>query len=421
VAVISDFGAALAAMVALALASAFFSCSEAALFSLQTDDRRKLRSGDAAQRAAEDLLRRPERLLSAILFWNLLVNVAFFALASVIGIQLEREGRRAESATLAVVSLFSLIAVGEMLPKTLGVQLPRALAPLVSFPLAFAVRALDGLMPLLSAVNRLLQRLLAPSFRREHYLEIHDLERAISLSTADQQLAAMERSALHNIVLLSELTAEELMRPRTQYRSYRPPLSLQELTCEAVDGGYVLVAEEDSDEVAGAIPLGRMTALPRQHLEQFARPVACVPWCAAGSAVLEQLQQQQQEVAAVVNEMGETIGIITLEDMLGAIFDGDSSRSARALATASIRQLAADRWSVTGFTNLRRLSRHFSLPLAPSRSLTVRGVLQEILQRMPVAGDEVVWGGFRFRVLDADRQESIRVEVTLPIEGATSS
>lgn len=404
-------------MAVLGFASAFFSCSEAALFSLQADDRRRLREGDAAQRAAAELLQRPERLLTAILFWNLLVNITYFALASVIGLQLERAGRRAESATLALVALFALIACGEMLPKTIGVQQPRTFARLVGLPLAAAVRALDGVMPVLATVNLLLQRLLVPNFKREHYLEIHDLERAISLSTADQQLASRERSALHNIVLLSELTAEELMQPRNRYRSYRPPVALEQLDARASHSGYALVTEPDSDEAVSAIPLNRMTAIPRQHIEQFALPVIYVPWCATGSSVLEQLQRQQREVAAVINEMGETIGIITLEDLLAVIFEDGSTRSARTLATASIDCIAPDRWSVTGYTNLRRLCRHFAVPLPPSLSLTVGGVLQESLQRMPVAGDEVAWGDFCFRVVDAKEHEPLRIEVTLTLPG----
>ena len=81
-------------MAVLAAASAFFSCSEAALFSLQSDDRRVLKAGAAAQRIAVDLLSQPDRLLTAILFWNLIVNIAYCSLASVIGIELQREGRR---------------------------------------------------------------------------------------------------------------------------------------------------------------------------------------------------------------------------------------------------------------------------------------------------------------------------------------
>ena len=77
----------LPAMAVLILASAFFSGSEAAFFSLQTSDR----ADDSDRKrslAVGRLLQKPERLLSAILFWNLLINMAYFAVASIVGTQL---------------------------------------------------------------------------------------------------------------------------------------------------------------------------------------------------------------------------------------------------------------------------------------------------------------------------------------------
>src|SRR6185503_15350041 len=125
---------------------------------------------------------------------------------------------------MAVVTLLALIVCGEMVPKTIGVQFPRFLAGLVGLPVAFVARTLDPLMPFFTAANRLLGRIVAPNFVREPYLEISDLERAITLSTADAQLAARERLALQNIVLLSDLSAEELMRPRTNLVVFQPPV-----------------------------------------------------------------------------------------------------------------------------------------------------------------------------------------------------
>ena len=65
--------------------SAFFSASEAALFSLRAADRRLMSLGTRAERIAEGLLSNPERLLSAVLFWNLLVNILYFAIATMVG------------------------------------------------------------------------------------------------------------------------------------------------------------------------------------------------------------------------------------------------------------------------------------------------------------------------------------------------
>jgi putative hemolysin len=414
---IQEFGIYFVAMLVLIAASAFCSCSEAAMFSLQGDDRRALRKGNAAQRTAIELLNRPDRLLTAILFWNLVFNFGFFVVGSVVEYRLHAESRHAESAILMGASLLAMIVFGEMLPKTIGVQQPRLLSGVTALPIAAMVRVLDPVMPMFATTNNLLQRVLLPKFEREPYLEISDLERAIELSTDDAKLAALEQSALRNIVLLSELPAEELMRPRNQYVAHPAPLHLEHLEGELPRAGYLLITEEASDDIAAAIPLKHLTAIPRRHLEQLAQQVVYVPWCATVAAILDELRRQERDVAAVVNEYGETIGIVTIEDVMETIFEDQSSRSARLLATLSIVPVAPDCWHVTGMTNLRRLSRHFDVPLESSRSVTVAGILQEQLQRIPVEGDELLWSGFYLRVLEAEDSGAVKVELRVPPAG----
>ncbi len=410
---LQQFGPLFGAMLLLATGSAFFSCSEAALFSLQSDDRRALKGGTTAGQAALRLLELPDRLLTAILFWNLILNVVYFALASMISIQLEKQGQRSEAGLVALLALLAIILLSEMIPKTVGVLLPRWVAPVVSLPLTVAVRVFDPVAPLFTSINRAVRRVFFPKFRAEPYLALRDLEQAIAFSTADEELAALERTALQHIVLLSDFHAEEIMRPRKQYQSFSPPVNLADLGGRPTRSGYVLVTETDSDEVTGAIALNYLPTVPRYHLEKFAKPVIYIPWCATAASVFDELQSQQQEVAAIVNELGETIGIVTLEDLLQNVFEDQSSRSARLLETSPIHQLGENLWLVTGMATLRRLSREFSVTLPPMKSTTVAGVVQELLHRLPIAGDEIEWGSFSIRVVEAEAQEKLLVHMSL--------
>jgi len=406
----------LLAMAVLIVGSAFFSSSEAALFSLTGPGRRRLAAGNRAQRLGARLLDEPDRLLTAVLFWNLLVNVAYFTIASIVSIQLKRQGNATEAGLFALGSLLTIIVLSEMLPKCLAVLQPFGLITLLGAPLAATVRVLDPVLPALGVANLLSRRLFWPRFQPEPYLRVHDLERAVRLSTQDAVLAEQEQSVLQNIVLLSDIRADELMRPRVRLMTFRPPVALSDLNNGLPPSGYLLVTEPASDELAAAVALSRLSSIPDDHLEQLAEPVIYVPWSTSVAQALEMMDHEKRQVAAVVNEFGETIGIVTFEDILETIFTASPSRTERLFRRQPLRQVGPNRWQVSGMASIRRLVRHFRVPRPESRSRTAAGVVQETLGRFPEPGDECGWGPFRFRVLEAPERGQLLLELSLADE-----
>jgi len=409
----------LVAMALLAAVSAFFSASEAALFLLRPIDRRRLASGNRSQRAAARLLEDPDRLLSSVLFWNLSVNVTYFTIASLASIQLggDESGGSSVGVVFGFTSLMVIIFTSELLPKSLAVLRPPQLAAIVGLPLSIFVRMVDPIMPSLRLVNLLSQRLIWPGFKPEPYLEVNDLERAIELSTSDASLVEQERAVLHSIVSLSESRADELMRPRLLFQSFRPPVSLSDLEGQIPRSGYLLVTEPKTDEVVGAIHLESLFEIPAEHLEHHTKPVLYVPWSMSVADVFHTMQDRHHEVAAVVNEFGETIGILTFEDILDTIFTQRSTRSDRLLNRQSIQQQDEHTWMVTGVATLRRLARHFHVSLPASKSVTAAGIVQETLERLPQPGDQCDWGPFHFNVIDAPERGQLTIELTLRTNG----
>lgn len=401
------------AMAVLVVFSGFCSMSEAALFYLNHRQRHRLSQGNRAQRIAVALLEAPDRLLTAVLFWNLLVNLTYFTLSSIVSLQLQRDGHGAEAGTFAVATVLLLILFGEMLPKTVGVLWAPTLTTLLGMPLAAMVRVLDPLLPVFHLANLLSQRVLWPKFQPEPHLHITDLERAVEFSTADATLLEHEHTVLQGIVSLSAIRVDELMRPRSRLRVFRPPVALAQLEGQQPASGYLLVTEPDSDEVAGSIRLADLDTVPAEHLERVAQPVVYVPWCTTVADALETMQRRNRQAAAVVNEFGETIGILTFDDILDTIFSPTASRSERLLKRVPIRQVAPGLWHVTGMTSLRRLARYFHVERPASKSVTVGGVIQEILERFPEPGDRCRWGPFAFHLLEAPDSGQLLVELTL--------
>ena len=405
----------LCAMAVLVGCSAFFSASEAALFSLRPADRHALANGSRSQRMAASLLEDPERVLSAVLFWNLVVNIAYFAIASIVEHHLP-----ASSALLwplRVGALLVIIFFSEMLPKTVAVLITRSLSSFVSLPLSFMIRVIDPIMPLLRFVMMASRRLIWPGFRPEEGLVTADLERAIKLSTTDAKLLDQERTILENIVALSELRADETMRPNTQLQVFRPPVRLEDLDGTKTRSGYLFLTEPDSENIGEAVRLESLWSLHPDHLEAAAEPVTYVPWCATLADVAGLLLGKDREVAAVVNERGETTGAITTDDLMDVLFSETPSRSMRLLNRAPIQQVADDVWQATSMTNLRRLGDFFELELPASHNSTVGGVIQELLQSIPEVGDRCTWGPFDFEIIEEVEGGQLIVQVQrLPVE-----
>ncbi len=404
----------LIAMALLMAFSGFFSASEAALFYLSPRDRREMGSGSSEEKAALLLLEDPDRLLSAVLFWNLLINIAYFAIVSICSLKVEESANWGQTgaAVFVAISLFAIIFFSEMLPKSVGVLTPRPLAKIVCLPLTLAVRLVDPLMPILRSVNLVSRRLVWPGFKPEPFIEVADLEKAIEHSGNDESVIRQEQAVLQNIVRLSEIRVEEWIRPRGQFQAYQPPVSRQDLQSLPASG-YLLVTEPNGREIEKAIRLDNLYELPAENIERFAESVLYLPWCATVASALEKMSHRNREVTVVVNEYGETIGILTIEDILETVFVYSPSRTKRLLDMPPLVEISDKKWQVAGIMSLRQLSKRLEIEIPKTSSVTVGGVIQESLQRLAEKDDQCDWGPFKFLVVEAAQRGTMLVEVTL--------
>jgi CBS domain containing-hemolysin-like protein len=397
----------------LLLLSGFFSCSEAAFFSLTLTQRRGLAKGERGAQAAHRLLSRSERLLMGILFWNLAINVSFFSMVS--RVALEVETARPESHWAAVITFTALVIIiifGEFLPKSIAVLNPLSIVTWVAPPLIWLMRPLDVVLPLINGVNEVSRRLLWPGLKAERYLELTDLERAIELSTDDAQLYEQERHLLRNLIQLSEIRVEEWMRPRTQYRTFTPPVSLAQLGGRRTPSGYMLITDPEGREVVGAINLNLLQPSHTADLAHYQESLVVVPWCATVADALNRLRESNRRVAAVVNEFGESIGILTWEEIFEAILYSHEESSIRELAKAEVRMESEGVWIATGMTKLRRLERLLGRRFTVSHNLTVGGVIQEQLRRLPEKGDVCTLENLRLEIIESGQRGQIRVRIS---------
>jgi CBS domain containing-hemolysin-like protein len=219
--------------------------------------------------------------------------------------------------------------------------------------------------------------------------------------------------ALRGIVSLSELRLDEVMRPRMRFVTFPAPVHLADLGQKMTPSGYVIIEDPESGEVVSALNLSDATTLPEHHLEKLATEVLVLPWCSDAAEAFRQMMATEREVVVVVNEIGETIGIATLRDLLDTIFSDGAGRGDRILRRKSVQEVEPGVWMISGLTSLRRLTRNFQTTLPETRHVTVNGILQEELGKIPEQEDEVDWGPFHFHVIAAQPDGHLAIRLTL--------
>jgi len=399
-------------MLALVACSAFFSASETAFFFLSREQVRRFSAGNIRERMVANLMADPDRLLTAVLFWNLLINLGYFTVGIVIINKLTAGGFGVTAVVVGVLNLVGMIVLGEVTPKSTAVVFRKQIAPLASWPLAAAVRVLDPVIPILRQIARILRRSFWPHVIHEAHLQPEDLEKAIDASAAmTSELLEIEQQVLHNILDMNEVVVEEIMRPRNLSVAVAPTETLESLSASSISHvDYLMVREEGAEIFTGAVALSRMTGRTTATIAELAEPIIYVPWCATLAYVLTELRNRYSSVAIVVHEHGEMVGTVTYEDLLGTVFSDSPSRTRRVLRREPLIEIGENRYHGEGLMTLRYLYRHLRISFdADEESLnTLAGLFQDELERMPQVGDRISWHGWRFTAIAVTPRGQLR-------------
>jgi len=407
------------AMTGLIVCSAFFSGSEAALFSLSPRNRKSLSRTGLGGRVASRLLERPDRLLSAILFWNLLINMTYFAIAAIVGGKLESDADAGRTVAVAftALSLLAIIFFSEMLPKSFAVLSPLRVSVIVGPPLALAVRLVRPILPLVTVTNLAVSRLVWPNLQSEPEIDLADIELAIELGTDDAALLQRERTALRGLVEMAETRIGELMKPRNKLWICEGP-PLRSVIAEGMSvSGYLLITGRDGT-VTESIAVRMLRPSQLDDLENMAEPVIYAPWSALVSQVLDQLNEEDRSVAVVVDEFGEMVGAVSIDDILRRVLaPGENDGS---LGESSIQQLTDGCYRVAGSVSVRALAKRLGIEVVGEGFTTVAGFIQRHNERLPRPGDEAVMDCYRLTVTDEPGDEVLWIDVRVTAQDQES-
>ncbi len=386
----------------LLMASGIVSGSETALFGLTQADRATLhKRAPSALACVEALLSKPRSLLTAILLANNLVNVLYFTLASVVIIGLEQRGNHAGAAGLGVGSLLAIVLIGEVIAKTsASSQRPtvcRFIAP-------FWLIVIQTLWPLWSGVDRFvmapLTRLVTAKAARDDGVSPSDLGHLLTHTDGQDSIDTDEQRLLLDVFRLGTLRARDVMMPRVELDT----LSIDTKQDQIVE--YIrehrtdqLLFLDKNEEPVGFLGTVQYLTKRPQRLRSILEAPMFVPEQTRLDALLSQLRKKGKERAAVVDERGELVGVVRVEDVVAELFDEASDPQ----SSGEVQILGLGRFRAPGRMPAHALLHDFDpgfvrLENSLGRVSTVGGVVLTLLGRLPDVGDSVQIGRLRLTV-----------------------
>jgi CBS domain containing-hemolysin-like protein len=396
------------AIVLLVAASAFFSSSEIAVFSLEDHRIGTLASepgGDALLALRED----PHRLLVTILVGNNFVNIAIGSLTTVILVERFSSGTGTLLATLLASTI--VLVFGEIVPKSYGVANPERVALRIAGPVRLIQRLLYPVVVLFETVTGAINRLTGGGRDIERpYVTREEIVALVGAAEEQGVLESEEETMLQRVFRFSTTPVGSVMVPRADVVAIDATRSVGEAidACAEARVTRLPIYEGELDRIVGYVDVRDLVGAPGDaELRDLAHPALHAFEGREIDEVLAELQESRTELAIVYDEFGAVEGLVTTEDIVeqivGEIFDIGEDEQVIVLSptTATVRGTAA-----TEQINAE-LETHL-----PEKGETVAGLLAEELGRAPKPGDvvDIADAHLTVRSVEDNRVRRVHVE-----------
>ena len=411
----------------LLLLSGFFSSAETALTTVNKIRLRYL-AEEGNKRAATTLkiTENSGKMLSAILIGNNIVNLSASALTTSLAYNLGGPAVAIASVVLTVL----ILLFGEITPKTLASihseKLALLYAPVIDVfmkvmtPVIFIINSLSNLVMLILRID--------PNAKMNTMTE-NELRTIVDVSHEDGVIESEEKEMIYNVFDLGDAKAKDVMVPRVNVTFADIDSSYTELIALFREDKFTRlpVYEGSKDNVVGTINMKDLLLFDNNqkefHIKDILREAYFTYEYKNISELLVEMRTASFNIAIVLDEYGETAGLITLEDILEEIV-GEIHDEYDENEEENIRQINPLEYIVEGSTNLDDLNDSLDLQLESEDYDSVGGFIIEHLDRLPEEKDEITTpDGIRMVVekLDKNRIEQVHIYLPEPVPASSTA
>jgi putative hemolysin len=408
-------------LIGLLLLSALLAGSEVAFFSLNADQRAALRDSDKpSEKAVSALLDKPQQLLATLLIAINFINIIFITLSN----YLTEMILGPQSVETLLVTLFLLFGVtfvitffGELIPKVWAQQNNIRFATFSATLIQFFTLVFTPLSKTLLGISNLIEKRIE---KRSYTLTAHELNHALEITT-DENTTEQEKDILRGILNFGNTSVKSVMKARRDIIAFDTEMDFHELMDKINKNGYsrVPVFKETIDKIEGILYIKDLLV----HVEEdekfdwvsLLHQPFFVPENKKIDDLLYDFQEKRVHMAIVVNEYGETEGLVTMEDIIEEIvgeindeFDDE---------TVDYKRLDERTFLFEAKTSLNDFGRVFDLePVyfekVKGESETLGGLMIELFGRIPNSGEEMRFEDFQCKIQSVDARRIKKIVVT---------
>ncbi|MFL5254854.1 MAG: hemolysin family protein [Rhodopila sp.] len=408
-----------AILLLLIIINGLFALSELALVSVRRArlavlERKGVRGAAAARTLSDD----PQRFLPTVQVGITLVSVltGVFGGARITSHlqawleQFPLVARFAESLALGIVVItttYLTLVLGELVPKQLALRAPEAMAARVARPIAGLATFAAPAVWLLGKSSNLVLRLFGLSRIPRQTVTEEELKALVAEGAQAGVLELEERHMIERVLRLADKPVRAIMTPRTELawidRTHQPQAIID--TLKSSSHSRFVVCDRSIDNVVGVVQakdlLDRLLSGGELSVGASLRQPIIVPDAVSALDALERLKADPMGLALVMDEYGSFEGVVTAADLLQAIVGDGSGPDHREGVPGPEGETTL---TLDGLTPVDELKERLDLPDLPAEGSyhTLAGLLLALLRRVPRVGDRIVFGGWRFEVLEMD-------------------